>query len=51
MFEDEKQLFSKKHHIFAPCAIQGAINIENADYLKCNMVIEGAHGPTTYRAE
>ena len=51
VYEDHLQLISKKHHIFAPCATDGSLNMHNADYLKCNMVIEGANGPTTFAAE
>ena len=37
--------------VFAPCAADGALNANNAGSLKCKVVIEGANGPTTYRAD
>ena len=37
--------------VFAPCAADGAINGNNADKFNCNVIIEGANGPTTFAAD
>lgn len=37
--------------VMAPCAADGAINANNAGKLQCKVVIEGANGPTTFRAD
>lgn len=37
--------------VFAPCAADGAVNGNNANDLKCKVVIEGANGPTTFAAD
>jgi len=37
--------------IFAPCANDGTLNANNADWLKAKVVIEGANGPTTFAAD
>lgn len=34
-----------------PCAKEKAINKDNADLLKCKIIVEGANGPTTFAAE
>ncbi len=37
--------------IFAPCALENAINSENADKIKARFIVEGANGPTTPAAD
>ncbi len=41
----------KECNILIPAAKEKAINQDNADQLNCKVVIEGANGPTTFRAE
>jgi glutamate dehydrogenase (NAD(P)+) len=38
-------------HILAPCATDGSINMNNAPHIKANIIIEGANGPTTFKAD
>jgi glutamate dehydrogenase (NAD(P)+) len=37
--------------IFAPCALENAINSTNADKIKARYIVEGANGPTTPAAD
>jgi glutamate dehydrogenase (NAD(P)+) len=37
--------------VLIPAALEGVITEENADYIKANIIIEGANGPTTPEAE
>ncbi|MFW9793186.1 MAG: Glu/Leu/Phe/Val dehydrogenase, partial [Candidatus Thorarchaeota archaeon] len=37
--------------VLAPCAIGDVINQENADSINAKIIIEGANGPTTTRAD
>lgn len=37
--------------IFAPCAGDGTLNQFNMKDLKAKVVIEGANGPTTFKAD
>ena len=37
--------------VFAPCAGDSTININNANDIKAKIVIEGANGPTTFKAD
>lgn len=41
----------KECDVFAPCAGDGALNINNADQIKARVIIEGANGPTTFAAD
>jgi glutamate dehydrogenase (NAD(P)+) len=41
----------KECDILIPAAKECAINQDNADKLQCKIVVEGANGPTTFRAE
>jgi glutamate dehydrogenase (NAD(P)+) len=41
----------KECDILIPAAKEKAINKDNVDLLKCKVVVEGANGPTTFRAE
>ena len=48
----DPQLFlSKKCDIFAPCAGDGSINVNNVSQLRCRMIIEGGNGPVTFMAD
>ena len=44
-------MMRKKCDIFAPCAVDGAINMHNAKYIQARIVIEGANGPTTFAGD
>ena len=37
--------------IFAPCATDGSLNQFNVQKLKAKVVLEGANGPTTFKAD
>ncbi len=37
--------------ILAPCALENVINRKNADKIKAKIIIEGANGPTTAKAD
>ncbi|MGC8733665.1 MAG: Glu/Leu/Phe/Val family dehydrogenase [bacterium] len=37
--------------ILIPAALEGVITEDNADYIKANIIVEGANGPTTPEAE
>jgi len=41
----------KECDILIPAAKECAINQDNADKLNCKIIVEGANGPTTFRAE
>lgn len=41
----------KECDILIPAAKEKAINNDNVELLKCKVVVEGANGPTTFRAE
>jgi len=37
--------------IFAPCATDGSLNAGNMKKLSAKVVLEGANGPTTFKAD
>ena len=41
----------KECDILIPAAKEKAIHQDNCDKLNCKVIIEGANGPTTFRAE
>lgn len=41
----------KECDILIPAAKEKVINKDNVDLIKCKVLVEGANGPTTYRAE
>lgn len=45
------QFMQKECDILIPAAKEKAINKENVELLNCKVVVEGANGPTTFRAE
>lgn len=45
-----KELLEKECDILIPAALGGQITKDNADRLKCKVVIEAANGPTTHEA-
>jgi len=55
-FEDadeisNSELLELKCDILAPCALQNQITAENANYINCRLLAEGANGPTTLEAD
>jgi glutamate dehydrogenase (NAD(P)+) len=48
---DPAEFIEKECDILIPAAKECAINQENADKLNCKIIVEGANGPTTFRAE
>ncbi len=45
------ELLSLECELFVPAALGGMIHRENADLLRCRMIVEGANGPTTPAAD
>ncbi|MBN4053342.1 Glu/Leu/Phe/Val dehydrogenase [Haliea sp. AH-315-K21] len=45
------ELLELECDILAPCALQNQITSQNAPYLKCKMLAEGANGPTSLAAD
>jgi glutamate dehydrogenase (NAD(P)+) len=45
------ELLELECDILAPCALQNQITVQNAPYLKCKMLAEGANGPTSLEAD
>ena len=45
------ELLTTKCDILVPAALENQITAENADNLKCKIVLEGANGPTTPKAD
>lgn len=48
---DVSKIMFKPCDIFAPCANDGTINVNNAANIKAKIIVEGANGPTTYQAD
>ena len=48
---DNKHLISAPCDVFIPCAVANAIHSGNATQVQTKMVIEGAHGPVSQRAD
>jgi glutamate dehydrogenase (NAD(P)+) len=48
---DPTFIMRKKCDIFAPCAGDGTLNMHNAQHIKAKVVLEGANGPTTFKAD
>lgn len=46
-----EKVMCKPCDVFAPCAVDGSVNANNAEKLQCKIIIEGANGPTTYMAD
>ena len=46
-----EELFKLDVDVLAPCAIGEVINHENADSISAEIIVEGANGPTTARAD
>lgn len=48
---DPQSFMEKECDILIPAAKEKAINMDNMENLKCKVIVEGANGPTTFRAE
>jgi len=48
---DPVEFIQKECDILIPAAKEKAINKDNVELLNCKVVVEGANGPTTFRAE
>jgi glutamate dehydrogenase (NAD(P)+) len=48
---DPQNIITKKCDILAVCATDGTINVTNADQLRCKILIEGANGAITFKAD
>ena len=49
--EDTKPLFEAECDILIPAAMEGVINLDNADRIDANLIIEAANGPITAGAD
>ncbi|WP_075996258.1 Glu/Leu/Phe/Val family dehydrogenase [Salaquimonas pukyongi] len=49
--EETKPLFEAECDILIPAAMEGVINLENADRIDANLIIEAANGPVTAGAD
>ncbi|MGL4606515.1 MAG: Glu/Leu/Phe/Val family dehydrogenase [Eubacteriaceae bacterium] len=48
---DKDEIYSVECDILLPCALGGAINVDNVDIIKTKLIGEGANGPITPEAE
>lgn len=48
---DPLSFMEKECDILIPAAVERSVHKDNADKLKCKVVVEGANGPTTYFGE
>ena len=46
-----EELFKLDVDVLAPCAVGEVINQDNADSISASMIVEGANGPTTAKAD
>ncbi|WP_457559366.1 Glu/Leu/Phe/Val family dehydrogenase [Candidatus Harpocratesius sp.] len=46
-----EELLTLECTILAPCALENQITESNADKIKCKVIVEGANGPTTPKAD
>ncbi|MCY3412381.1 MAG: Glu/Leu/Phe/Val dehydrogenase [Candidatus Heimdallarchaeota archaeon] len=46
-----EEIFKLDTDIFAPCAMENAITLDNVDNLNVDLIVEGANGPTTALAD
>jgi len=48
---DTNRILKLPCDIFAPCATDGSLNAGNMKKLSAKVVLEGANGPTTFKAD
>lgn len=48
---DRNEIFGIASDIFAPCALENSITMDNVNKISARIVIEGANGPTTPEAD
>ncbi len=48
---DNEELLQLPCDILAPCALEDQINRKNADRIRAKIIVEGANGPTTAKAD
>lgn len=48
---DKDEIFSLSVDVLAPCATQNQIDVSNADKIRAKLIVEGANGPTTPKAD
>jgi glutamate dehydrogenase (NAD(P)+) len=46
-----EQLLELECDVLAPCALQNQITADNAERVRCRILVEGANGPTTLEAD
>lgn len=49
--EDSASVLAMDCDIFIPAAMEGVVNLDNANDIKANIIIEAANGPVTYSAD
>lgn len=48
---EKHEIFALPVDVLAPCATQNQINVSNADDISAKLIVEGANGPTTPKAD
>ncbi len=48
---DNRELFKVKCDLLIPAAIENQITKDNVDFIDCKIILEGANGPTTLKAD
>jgi len=46
-----KELMTRPCDVLIPCAIANAVHSHNSEHLNCKLIVEGAHGPVSVRAD
>ncbi len=46
-----KEMLTRPCDVLIPCAVAGAVHSHNAEHLDCSLLVEGAHGPVSLRAD
>ena len=46
-----KELMTRPCDVLVPCAVANAVHSHNAEHLNCKLIVEGAHGPVSVRAD
>jgi glutamate dehydrogenase (NAD(P)+) len=48
---DNRELLRRPCDVLIPCAVANAVHSRNAEHVECKLIIEGAHGPVSVRAD